>query len=1099
MRYFLPVIPIKRLVRKIRNIVLRKKLFRAFREKKWKEVSCCISKLSDVNFRDRYKNTPLIYACNFNWKKMIIYLIKRGAEVNVINKYSNTPLSLACERVIRVCKKVACAQENLACAQANLVRDRKKESFVGASNVRFRVALACANAAATRESVLAARKKVAAVLKRKNSDLRLVSFLLEKGARVNVKRDILKEDPLIFACRNNNIDLVELLSNTEYSYNETDVFDIADCSPKKYEYIKKVRDMALLIACKMNFHEIALKLLSDFNADVNARSKRGWTPLMFACCYFDEKKDCEYAKILGKDLLAKHLLESEAQVNVSNVFGDTPLLLACASDYRGLAGFLITYYQADVNVANKLGKTPLLCACANKNFKLAKFLIMHGAKVNVRDIYGDSPLLYAFFYGDYKFARFLINSCHAILDASNRKGGMLLLNAFRESDFEFFNDLISHGADVNFQDEHGNTPLMLACQKGDIELVSHLMEKCDAKVNIQNKEGDTPLLLALNNGRLLVAKFLINECDACIDVRDSFGDTPLLLVCKIKKQNPDFVLAVELADLLISKGAEVNVEDDLCNTPFLFACKNDNFKLAVRLLQAGADVDVKDHSGFAALDIAFENDNIRFAKIILERMRERITFCRNYTDFLIRICKENVLLRRSYEEDDIDQVKRLYIDLIRNLIDKGASVNAWDLRLRTSLFYACFNENLPLVALLLECGAWVNFEDENKETPLFVACRNGNLEVAKILLENGADIEHSNKNWEIPFMVACKRKKYEIAQYLITQGADVNRALMFACTKGYLEIVEFLLENGAEVHFLHDKPLLRACDEKHLGIAKLLIAKGADVDFALCAACIGYNVDSPEYLEAVKFLLNNGANVNAVLRKTGDTPLFFACRFECWSIVKYLIKKGAVVNCKNKKGETPLDYIYEKGSHCLVELLKLIQCYRGSIRLRKPSRKPLKDRFPDKRCHTSDGSFVAVTELPGQRCRTAPSDIAVHRVKKRRCKTAVPCVLEVELEKEKRCKTSLGSHSSCNLTQRRSFSELVEVSCNDSLTESSSSFELDYSEPLRHPMVTRLKLEDLKKSKTMECSDDNDYPELINTPRGVRVKKDVITFEGVDG
>jgi integrin-linked kinase len=52
--------------------------------------------------------------------------------------------------------------------------------------------------------------------------------------------------------------------------------------------------------------------------------------------------------------------------------------------------------------------------------------------------------------------------------------------------------LLRQRADLNFTNEHGNTPLHYACFWGYKEIAEDLVHH-DAKVAIANKYGDTPL------------------------------------------------------------------------------------------------------------------------------------------------------------------------------------------------------------------------------------------------------------------------------------------------------------------------------------------------------------------------------------------------------------------------------------------------------------------------------------------------------------------------------------------------------------------------------------------------------------------------------
>jgi ankyrin repeat protein len=71
--------------------------------------------------------------------------------------------------------------------------------------------------------------------------------------------------------------------------------------------------------------------------------------------------------------------------------------------------------------------------------------------------------------------------------------------------------LQSNGADVDVQDEVGDTALHAACMAGHLDLVRILTVECDAHIDMPNWEGWTPLVWAVVRGHTSVAAFLLRR------------------------------------------------------------------------------------------------------------------------------------------------------------------------------------------------------------------------------------------------------------------------------------------------------------------------------------------------------------------------------------------------------------------------------------------------------------------------------------------------------------------------------------------------------------------------------------------------------------
>src|ERR1700733_5210021 len=81
------------------------------------------------------------------------------------------------------------------------------------------------------------------------------------------------------------------------------------------------------------------------------------------------------------------------------------------------------------------------------------------------------------------------------------------------------------------------------------------------------------------------------------------------------------------------------------------------------------------------------------------------------------------------------------LGLVRELIDRGHPVNAFDELGKTPLHHAAVGEHADIVKLLLRSGANVNAHDERVigDTPLGEVVARGSLSMVKLLVAAGAD------------------------------------------------------------------------------------------------------------------------------------------------------------------------------------------------------------------------------------------------------------------------------------------------------------------------------------------------------------------------
>ncbi|TNE73237.1 ankyrin repeat domain-containing protein [bacterium] len=96
------------------------------------------------------------------------------------------------------------------------------------------------------------------------------------------------------------------------------------------------------------------------------------------------------------------------------------------------------------------------------------------------------------------------------LSSADTKRTIELFEAARLGKADEVKAAIDRGAEVNYQDENGFTPLMYAAKSGDFKTVYVLIEN-NADSNLKNETGTTALMLAAKYGHTQMVKYLVQK------------------------------------------------------------------------------------------------------------------------------------------------------------------------------------------------------------------------------------------------------------------------------------------------------------------------------------------------------------------------------------------------------------------------------------------------------------------------------------------------------------------------------------------------------------------------------------------------------------
>uniref|UniRef100_A0A8B9VT07 K Homology domain-containing protein n=1 Tax=Anas zonorhyncha TaxID=75864 RepID=A0A8B9VT07_9AVES len=735
--------------------------------------------------------------------------------------------------------------------------------------------------------------------------------LLEYGAGINTHSNEFKESALTLACYKGHLDMVRFLLEAG-----------ADQEHKTDEM-----HTALMEAC-MDGHVEVARLLLDSGAQVNMPADSFESPLTLAACG-------------GHVELAALLIERGANLEEVNDEGYTPLMEAAREGHEEMVALLLAQ-GANINAqTEETQETALTLACCGGFSEVADFLIKAGADI---ELGCSTPLMEAAQEGHLELVKYLL-AAGANVHATTATGDTALTYACENGHTDVADVLLQAGADLEHESEGGRTPLMKAARAGHLCTVQFLISK-GANVNRATANNDhTVVSLACAGGHLAVVELLLaHGADPTHRLKD--GSTMLIEAAKGGHTNvvsylldyPNNVLSVPAADL----SQLTPPSQDQSQVPRVPV-----HTLAMVVPPQEPDRTPQENSPPLVGVVKAVNSRVPSGSTSSLHTTESPTPepCSQTSS---NVASQSVL--PMYPSVDIDAHTESNHDtaltlacaggheeLVSVLIARGANIEHRDKKGFTPLILAATAGHVGVVEILLDKGGDIEAQSERtKDTPLSLACSGGRQEVVDLLLARGANKEHRNVSDYTPLSLAASGGYVNIIKILLSAGAEINSRtgsklgispLMLAAMNGHVPAVKLLLDMGsdinAQIETNRNTALTLACFQGRAEVVSLLLDRKANVEHrAKTGLTPLMEAASGGYAEVGRVLLDKGADVNAPpVPSSRDTALTIAADKGHYKFCELLINRGAHIDVRNKKGNTPLWLAANGGHYDVVQLL----------------------------------------------------------------------------------------------------------------------------------------------------------------------------------
>ncbi|XP_062309106.1 ankyrin repeat and KH domain-containing protein 1-like isoform X4 [Osmerus eperlanus] len=318
----------------------------------------------------------------------------------------------------------------------------------------------------------------------------------------------------------------------------------------------------------------------------------------------------------GHEELVSVLIARGANIEHRDKKGFTPLILAATAGHVGVVEILLDK-GGDIEAQSERTKdTPLSLACSGGRQEVVELLLLRGANKEHRNVSDYTPLSLAASGGYVNIIKILLNAGAEINSRTGSKLGISpLMLAAMNGHVPAVMLLLDMGSDINAQIEtNRNTALTLACFQGRAEVVGLLLNR-RANVEHRAKTGLTPLMEAASGGYAEVGRVLMDRCaDVNAPPVPSSRDTALTIAAD--KGHHRF------CELLIIRGAHIDVRNKKGNTPLWLAANGGHFDVVQLLVQAGADVDAADNRKITPLMAAFRKGHVKVVQYLVKEVNQ---------------------------------------------------------------------------------------------------------------------------------------------------------------------------------------------------------------------------------------------------------------------------------------------------------------------------------------------------------------------------------------------------------------------------------------------------------------------------------------------
>lgn len=469
------------------------------------------------------------------------------------------------------------------------------------------------------------------------------------------------------------------------------------------------------------------------------------------------------------------------------------LLAACTSDQERKARAQATQALASSPLA-------LFSAMESQNEDLALNILRIDDSKNGVDENGRSALMVAARTSNARVAWQLLPGSAKSLP-NDKDGVNALVHAARANEAWLVGELLKRGASPDVTLSNGGSLLAECAQEGRSASVSLLLAH-GADQNSTDQDGRSLMEIATSEGQIWLAKDLIKRGNVFENVSKLTEQGVLLSHVVAKTGKP------ELISILADRGLDLNVTNELGETPIHTAVGHGSFDVIRPFYEQGIQINQADYGGMTPLHLA-----------VMRRDPDSV----------------RELLSLGANPNRSNPQNQLPIDLALEMRDYefATLLLQYDSNLPGSLLYsAVLDDDRNLISFLLENGSDPNdLASLSNDTALGAAIRTNNAWATSRLLKAGAFPDALTREGQTAFHLAVAKLDHTATRLLLEHGANPNLPFYDYPSDEFLDqVASTNISKSALSRTKRFTPIAMVADSGDDEMARLLLKHGTRTD-----------------------------------------------------------------------------------------------------------------------------------------------------------------------------------------------------------------------------------------------------------------------------